>query len=81
MASFLQGEFVLRDEGGSRVGTIVSKKSQAWGLGPFFRRRGGEVGDFLLLVFNLEARDAQLAVGDESLVEGPQDDGQLQLKT
>ena len=54
---------------GSRVGTVVCKENQAWGFGPFFRRRGGEQGDCLLLVFDLKTRGAQVSVGDETLTE------------
>jgi hypothetical protein len=69
VASFLQGEFALRDGGGSRVGTITSKGNQAWGLIPFFSRRGGEPGDSLLLVFDLSSRDVHVSVGDETLLD------------
>ena len=66
---FLDGEFSLRSEDGSGVGTLVSRDGSAWGLGPFFRRRGGEPGDHMLIVFDLGAREAVVSVGDASVID------------
>jgi hypothetical protein len=68
MKRFAVGEFALKAADGSSVGTAVSKESGAWGLRPFFRRRGGEPGDYLLLVFDLAARVAVVSIGDASLL-------------
>jgi hypothetical protein len=66
---FLQGSFALNSADGLRIGTLVVKESSAWGIGPFFRRRGGEPGDTLLIVFDLKAKDAHVSIGDDDLLE------------
>lgn len=69
LKSFLQGKFVLMTADNSPAGTLVAKNSTAWGLGPFFRRRGGEAGDYLSIVFDLSKRLAVVQIGDASLAE------------
>ena len=69
MKSFVSGEFLLKAEDGSPVGTAVVQESGAWGLGPFFTRRGGEPGDHLILVFDLAAREAVVHIGDADLLD------------
>jgi hypothetical protein len=72
MKDFISGEFKLRVEDGSTIGKLICKESGAWGLGPFYRRRGGEQGDCLMIVFDLAAREAVVRVGDLALVEAVQ---------
>ena len=55
LAVFLLGE----------VGNLVAKDTSVWGLGPFFRRRGGEPGDTLTIRFDLKGRVAVVELGDE----------------
>jgi len=76
MREFLSGEFALQAADGSSIGTLVCGETQAWGLGPFFRRRGAEAGDFMLIVLNRNERTATLSLGDETLLEEhqPQDE-------
>ena len=69
MKTFVSGEFPLKGEDGSSIGTAVVQESGAWGLGPFFRRRGGEPGDHLILVFDLAAREAVVHIGDADLLD------------
>ena len=69
MKSFVSGEFLLKAEDGSPIGTAVIQESGAWGLGPFFTRRGGEPGDHLILVFDLAAREAVARIGDADLLD------------
>ena len=64
MKVFVTGEFLLKVEDSSPIGTAVVQESGAWGLGPFFTRRGGEPGDHLILVFDLAAREAVVHIGD-----------------
>ncbi len=61
MKSYIQGEFGLVSPDGQCVGRLVVKDTQAWGLGPFFRRRGGEPGDVLEIVFDPKERIASVA--------------------
>src|SRR5207244_3993550 len=45
---YVEGDFSLKTEDGLQIGTLVAAPSNVWGFGPFFRRRGGEPGDYLL---------------------------------
>jgi len=67
MKSFLYGQFAVESPDGGRFGTITVAESGTWGLSPFFRRRGGEPGDYLLIVFDLSRHVAVIRLGDESL--------------
>lgn len=69
LKSFLQGSFTLKAEGGIPIGTVVVNEGTGWGMGPFFLRRGGEVGDTLVILFNLEAKEARMSIGDADLIE------------
>ena len=69
LKDYLQGEFTLKSSEGTIVGTAVVKNAAAWGIGPFFRCRGGEPGDVLVIVFDLKAREAILSIGDDDLLE------------
>lgn len=64
---FVMGVFELYSDDGSEMGVLSTKGSSVWGLGPFFRRRGGEAGDHLLLVFDLKNHTAKVMLGDKSL--------------
>jgi hypothetical protein len=67
--NFLQCKFTLKATDGGVVGTLVIRDNSGWGLGPFYRRRGGESGDNLLIVFDLKCKEALISVGDENLLE------------
>ena len=69
MKQFICGDFKLKAEDGVVVGNLVCRESSAWGLGPFFRRRGAEAGDHLVVVFDLAHREAIVRVGDETLID------------
>lgn len=69
LKAILAGEFELRSHEGIKMGTFVAKSPSAWGLGPFFRRRGGEGGDHLVLLFDLSRRSVTAQLGDEELQE------------
>jgi len=64
MKSYLQGEFGLLIAEGQSAGRLVIKDTQAWGLGPFFRRRGGEPGDHFQIIFDTRQRLASLHLGE-----------------
>ena len=64
MKSYLQGEFGLIIADGQSAGRLVVKDAQAWGLGPFFRRRGGEPGDLFQIVFDTMQRLASVRLGE-----------------
>lgn len=63
----LRGQFNLLTEDDAAMGTLVIEEGRLWGISPFYRRRGVEAGDHLLLTFNLQDRTARVEVGDEAL--------------
>lgn len=69
LKTFVHGKFTLVTADNAPAGTLVVKDNTAWGLGPLFRRRGGEVGDYLSLLFKLSERVAVAQIGDASLAE------------
>ncbi len=69
LRTFIQGSFTLLTADNAVAGTLVAKDHTASGLGPLFRRRGGEPGDYLSIVFDLSQRAAIAQIGDASLVE------------
>lgn len=66
---YIKGEFRLRTEENQTVGRIVIKETSAWGFTPFFRRRGGEIGDYMLLLFDTIGKEIIISIGDEDLIE------------
>ena len=64
---YVQGRFTLKTADGVVVGSLVVKDASAWGLGPFFRRRGGELDDVLTIRFELRSRIAVVELGSEPL--------------
>jgi hypothetical protein len=66
MRSYIQGPFSLQAGDGERIGQLVVKGTQAWGLLPLFRRRGGEPGDPLTICFDLQAKTVTVEIGQAS---------------
>jgi hypothetical protein len=60
---FIAGRYLLRTLDGSEIGTFVVSGAAGWGLSPFFRRRGGEAGDVVVLTFELQRREAIVRLG------------------
>lgn len=73
LKKLVNGSFRLMSEEGAEMGTLVAKDTSAWGLSPFFRRRGGEEGDTLLVTLDLGQREAVARLGDEELRERASD--------
>lgn len=59
----------LRGSDDSIIGRIRLAEANMWGFLPFFRRRGGEAGDFLRVTFNLSERRAVVEVAEEPFEE------------
>jgi hypothetical protein len=65
ISQFVRGRFVLRvDE--SSTATIVVNAGSSWGLGPWLRRRGGELGDYVLMKFDLRLGEVTVDLGPQS---------------
>jgi hypothetical protein len=67
--ALLSGSYSLRTSEGLTVDTVVVKGNTGWGLGTLFRRRGGESGDILVLVFDSKAQEVIASIGDDRLLE------------
>ncbi len=69
MKKHLSGAYELHVAEGVPIGRLVVKDSQAWGLGPLFRRRGGDPGDSLRIMFDLNSKVAEVELGQSSVDE------------
>jgi hypothetical protein len=78
MSNFLQEEFELLTPDCSHICRIKIKKYSGWSLARFFERRGGDVGDYMVLKFNVHQRQIQAYLGDSDLVDEFQSDQNLQ---
>ena len=74
LKDILAGTYSLQSSDGQKVGSLVVKGSAGWGLGPFFRRRGGEAGDTIVTVMDVSTRCARVELGDNGLLEQFQPD-------
>jgi hypothetical protein len=68
----VSGRFALRTEDGLVIGQLVVSDNATWGLGPLFRRRGGEPGDMLLLTFDVQQRQVTAKLGDLAVIPEPE---------
>ncbi len=66
---YIGGEFRLKTEENETVGRVVIRETSAWGFSSFLRRRGGEIGDYMLLVFDTVNKEITIHIGDEDLIE------------
>lgn len=69
MKTFIQGEFALKAADGAAISALKIRDCSGWNLSSFFTRRGGEAGDYLVLVFNLKDRVVSIQIGDISLID------------
>jgi hypothetical protein len=63
LAPLLHGQFDLVTDERTSIGSITIESAKLWGLGAFYRRRGVEAGDHVLLTFGLSERTARVEVG------------------
>jgi hypothetical protein len=68
----VSGRYALRTEDGLVIGQLVVSDRGTWGLGPLFRRRGGEPGDMLLLTFDVQQRQVTARLGDMAVIPEPE---------
>jgi len=69
MKPFLQGNYSLTAADGTKIGNLKIQNRAAWNLRSFFRRRGGDIGDFSVLEFDLTSRDVKAYIGDMELLD------------
>jgi hypothetical protein len=64
LKDYLNGTYMLKTLEGITVGNFRVKENAGWSIGSFFRRRGAEIDDFLMILFDLKSRIARIAVGE-----------------
>jgi hypothetical protein len=70
LSELIKGEFrLLAALDGSEIGTLSTNGDSVWGLQSFFRRKGVEAGDYLVLVLHPPKRMAEAHLGGETLLE------------
>ena len=62
----VHGKFELLAGDGRRVGLLAAKDGRAWGLGAFLRQQGAKTDDYLVLTFDLQKRQAVIAIDGRS---------------
>jgi len=67
--NYLQGDFKLVDAEDIFINNIKIRNHGAWCLSPFFSRRGGDVGDYMVLIFDLASHNIMAYIGDRDLLE------------
>jgi hypothetical protein len=66
LSAFLAGIYQIRVTQDQIFGQLTVKDTYAWGLSPLFRRRGGEPGDSLAILFDLQNRIATVELAQSS---------------
>jgi len=66
---YIDGEFNLYSLDGAQMGVMNSSEGRTWGLSPFFNRRGGEAGDYLVLLYDLVKKKVTAELGDEGILD------------
>lgn len=74
---YLQGVFELVDAEENFINNIKIKKHTGWSLNPFLGRRGGDIDDYLVLIFDLAKRKVKAYIGEKDLVEDFQQNGKI----
>jgi hypothetical protein len=62
----VSGKFRLISADDEHVGTLAAKDGRAWGLGAFLRNKGAQIGDYLVITFDLDGRTAVVSLDQSS---------------
>jgi hypothetical protein len=65
LQDFVGGSYLLSSEDERPIGTLVVKRSQMWGISPFFRRWGVEEGDHVVVTIDINNGRATIGAGTE----------------
>jgi hypothetical protein len=69
MKQFLQGDFTIIAADGTLIDHLKIKDHSGWSLAHFFQRRGGDPGDFLILIFDISTRKVEARIGAEDILD------------
>ena len=69
LKQYLDGEFNLYSLDGASMGVLNSNNGRTWGLSPFIKRRGGEVEDYLILLYDLLGKKVTAELGNEEILD------------
>lgn len=65
--TLLQGSYSIRSEDEAEFGTATVRDNFVYGFAKFFKRRGGEPGDYLVVIFNLHSKTVTALLGNADL--------------
>jgi hypothetical protein len=69
MKEFIEGEYNFNTIDGSHIGKITIRNFSGWSVRTFFDRRGGDIGDILILEFDVPNRIVFGSIGGDELIE------------
>jgi len=69
MKPYIEDNYSLKTADNVLIGELRVEKSAGWGLKGFFNRRGGEVGDFLVIELNNINNEGRVYLGNYELVD------------
>ena len=69
MREFIQGHFDLITADSVHICNFKIDKNSGWSLSAFFKRRGGEVGDYMIFKFDIKKRQTKAYLGDIDLLD------------
>jgi len=62
---YLEGIYILKTIDGTNIGNFTVKGNSGWNLGSFYKRRGAEEGDHLIILFDIGLKIARIAVSED----------------
>ncbi len=65
MKVYLEGIYDLKAIDGSNIGDFTVKGNAGWNLGSFYKRRGAEEGDHLIMLFDIKTKIAIVAISED----------------
>ncbi len=69
MKPYIEDNYSLKTADNVLIGELRIKESTGWGLKDFFNRRGGEVGDFLVIELNNKKNEGKVYLGNYELMD------------
>ena len=69
MKPYIEDSYSLKTADNVLIGELRIKESAGWGLKNFFKRRGGEIGDFLVIELNNIKNEGKVYLGNYELID------------
>jgi hypothetical protein len=74
-----EGSWPLLTADGVQIGNLVCRGGSVWGLGRYFRRRGADVDDIMILEIDRKTAVATIRLGGPEILEQSREDLNLPL--